>query len=313
MANGIRLFQNYVAGRLLYDLPGASTAVADGVTNGTTTITSATAAFTAADVGAPISGTDIPAGAYIAAYTNPTTVTLSAAATGSGAARAWVISREKVFHSSTLSQLSTIGTTQHQMVGLDPDGLAGAPEVVMVTRHDAAALWAQITRGREATAARAHAAGMDWTTGAFASDLETPHVKATRAAALNIATGGVEIAWDAEEEDLWGFHDNAVNNGRLTCPAERGGLYRAGSVVNLGAVGVAGKIGSIYLMKNGVAIPGAEFAVAQAAVLATSLELSFPVRLEPGDWLTVGVYIDNAAPVAMNVAKSAFYATRVGS
>lgn len=174
MANELRLFQNYVAGRLLYDLPIGSTAVADGVTNGTTTITSATAAFTAADVGAPISGTDIPAGAYIAAYTNPTTVVLSVAATGSGAARAWVISREKVFHSSTLSQLSTIGTTQHQMVGLDPDGLAGAPEVVMVTKHDAAALWAQITRSQEGTAARAHAAGMDWTTSVLASDFSLP-------------------------------------------------------------------------------------------------------------------------------------------
>lgn len=58
-------------------------AVADGVTNGTTTVTSATAAFTAADVNCAVSGTDIPAGAYIVSVTNGTTIVISAAATGS--------------------------------------------------------------------------------------------------------------------------------------------------------------------------------------------------------------------------------------
>lgn len=55
--------------------------VADGVTNSTTAITSATAAFTAADVGKPITGTGIPSGAYIASVQSATAATLSAAAT----------------------------------------------------------------------------------------------------------------------------------------------------------------------------------------------------------------------------------------
>lgn len=59
--------------------PGAS--VADGVTNSSTTVTSATAAFTAADVGRTISGTGIPGGATIVSITNATTVVISIAAT----------------------------------------------------------------------------------------------------------------------------------------------------------------------------------------------------------------------------------------
>jgi hypothetical protein len=59
--------------------------VTDGVTNGSATLTSPKeAAFTAADVGNPITGTYIPASTTISAYTSPTSVTLSNPATGSG-------------------------------------------------------------------------------------------------------------------------------------------------------------------------------------------------------------------------------------
>lgn len=55
--------------------------VTDGVTNSTTTITSATAAFTAADVGRPVHGAGIVPGASIDSVTNATTAVLSNAAT----------------------------------------------------------------------------------------------------------------------------------------------------------------------------------------------------------------------------------------
>jgi hypothetical protein len=69
----------------------AGRSVADGVTNGTTTVTSATAAFTAADVGRPVSGTDIPANTTIASVTNGTTVVLSQAATGTHSGNSFVL------------------------------------------------------------------------------------------------------------------------------------------------------------------------------------------------------------------------------
>ena len=58
-----------------------SRVVTDGVLNSTTTVTSATASFSQADVGKSISATGIPTGAYIASVTNSTTIILSAAAT----------------------------------------------------------------------------------------------------------------------------------------------------------------------------------------------------------------------------------------
>lgn len=76
-----------VAGFTLQDQPvallgGKGRLVIDGVTtSGSTTVTSATALFTAADVGRPITGPGIPAVTYIAARTSATSVTLSTAAT----------------------------------------------------------------------------------------------------------------------------------------------------------------------------------------------------------------------------------------
>lgn len=61
--------------------PAGSRTVADGVTATNTALTSATAAFTAGDVGAAVSGTGIAAGTTIASVTNATTVVLSAATT----------------------------------------------------------------------------------------------------------------------------------------------------------------------------------------------------------------------------------------
>lgn len=55
--------------------------IADAVLNSTTTITSATAAFTVADVGSLVIGTGLTLGTTIASVTNGTTAVLSAAAT----------------------------------------------------------------------------------------------------------------------------------------------------------------------------------------------------------------------------------------
>jgi hypothetical protein len=63
----------------------ASRSVADGATtSGGTGLTSATAAFTSADVGAVVSGTGIPAGTTIASVTNGTTAVMSANASATG-------------------------------------------------------------------------------------------------------------------------------------------------------------------------------------------------------------------------------------
>ena len=72
--------------------------VADGVTNSTTTVTSATAAFTSDDVGAIIACTDFPGGTTIASVTNATTVLASTAATASGSSKSRTITRTSALY-----------------------------------------------------------------------------------------------------------------------------------------------------------------------------------------------------------------------
>jgi hypothetical protein len=82
---------NYVGTLPSQLISGQGQAFEDGVANGTTTFTSATATFTANDVGAAITQlastattpSVIPAGTTIASFTNSTTVVLSQATTGS--------------------------------------------------------------------------------------------------------------------------------------------------------------------------------------------------------------------------------------
>lgn len=69
--------------------------VSDGVTNSTTTVTSATAAFVAGDVGSIITGSGIPAYTTIASVTNSTTAVLSAAATASASGVSLTITNQK--------------------------------------------------------------------------------------------------------------------------------------------------------------------------------------------------------------------------
>lgn len=62
-----------------------SRVVTDGVTtSGDATVTSATAAFTTADIGKPISGTGIPAGTKVRSINSATSIELTANATASG-------------------------------------------------------------------------------------------------------------------------------------------------------------------------------------------------------------------------------------
>lgn len=76
--------------------------VTDGVLNSSTTVTSATAVFTANDVGATITGTGIPAAATIVSRTNATTVVISAAATATSSGVTLTITQTATLGLATL-------------------------------------------------------------------------------------------------------------------------------------------------------------------------------------------------------------------
>lgn len=82
----VKLIQGGGLNSVLYNGGGSwaqvpTRTVTDGVLNGTTTVTSATAVFVSGDVGATLIGTGIPAGATITVRNSGTSVTISVAAT----------------------------------------------------------------------------------------------------------------------------------------------------------------------------------------------------------------------------------------
>lgn len=74
--------------------------------------------------------------------------------------------------SAGLSTLSVITSPDIAAVILDPGGVAGAPEVVWVTAHTAAATTATIARGKEGSSARQHLVGTPWVHGPTLLDYE---------------------------------------------------------------------------------------------------------------------------------------------
>jgi hypothetical protein len=72
--------------------------------------------------------------------------------------------------SAGLAFMPAIGTTQHMLLTLDPDGVGGAPETVMVTAHTGGASTATVTRGVKGSVARQHEAGVSWVHGPLADD-----------------------------------------------------------------------------------------------------------------------------------------------
>lgn len=87
----------------------------DAVTNGTTTVTSATANFISSDAGKTVTGTNIPASTTIASVTNATTIVLSQAATGSSSGGTLGIFGRQIYAGVTITGV-VVGSTQLGML-----------------------------------------------------------------------------------------------------------------------------------------------------------------------------------------------------
>lgn len=119
----------------LYLIEGSTTTVTDAALNSTTTLTSATAAFTAADVGKVIAGAGIPANTVIASRSNATTVILSQAATATGTGVTVTYSTPVTLHPNTGASSDVIAAptqTQYRVVRKIP-GQKQAQEFITVT------------------------------------------------------------------------------------------------------------------------------------------------------------------------------------
>ena len=129
------------------------------------------------------------------------------------------------FNSAALASLVAIGTTEHAAITLDPDGVGGAPEVVIVTAHTASATSATVLRGQEGTTARAHNLSTACVHSPTVRDFDYTQCRLTRAATQSVSSATVTaISWDTEVSDPVGWI--TVPGTTLTCPADEAGLYQ---------------------------------------------------------------------------------------
>lgn len=75
-------------------------------------------------------------------------------------------------NSAGLANLAAVSSTEAIII-LDPNRVAGAPEIVVVTAHTGSATSATIQRGQFGTTAREHASGTEWVHGPIASNAST--------------------------------------------------------------------------------------------------------------------------------------------
>lgn len=105
----------------------------DAVLNSTTTVTSATAAFTQDDVGKTITATGIPADTTISAVGSATSITLSAAATATATGVTITILNRDTYYTVTPSLDTTKG---NNLLGYDVTGFAEVVEIRCVADID---------------------------------------------------------------------------------------------------------------------------------------------------------------------------------
>lgn len=143
--------------------------------------------------------------------------------------------------SGGLANLQTIGTTNHASITIDPDGIHGDPEIVIVTAHSFPDGTATIARGQEGTIAREHKRDTPWVHTATARDYSEPWI-------------AYSPSWTSS-----GSPDPAIGNGSISAAY----LQRGTSLsirVNL-TIGTTTTLGSgswqIHLPTNIVAKSGA--------------------------------------------------------
>lgn len=138
---------------------------------------------------------------------------------------------------SALASLPAVAAPNTMWIVLDPLGVDGAPEVVKVTAHTAAATTATVTRGQQSTTGRAHAIATPFLVGVTKADLdELPFRKlAARGSLLvstdaNVAselvTGAADTVLKTDGTDpAWGkiatanIEDNAITAAKIAADA----------------------------------------------------------------------------------------------
>lgn len=136
--------------------------------------------------------------------------------------------------------------------------------------------------------------------------------RATASATQTNVTSGagyVPLALGAESYDVGGYHDNAVNNSRMTVPAGQAGAYAIGGRA-IFAASASGTYRFIQLAVNGVAIMDGRFPFDAVQLAYMSLNGAFVLAV--GDYVELRAAHDaGAVGTVLNVTSAALWLNRL--
>lgn len=135
-------------------------------------------------------------------------------------------------------------------------------------------------------------------------------VKVYRSAAYSMANNAITVMpWDAEEYDTDGFHDNAVNNSRLTVPVGLSGKYNV--KVSMGSDASMTNRFIVAVRKNGTVIRGGNVEVNSGGAFPM-LSVSCDVDLAEGDYIDSTYYQNSGSTKSFYNAQCAMSMFKIG-
>jgi hypothetical protein len=164
--------------------------------------------------------------------------------------------------------LPVIAAPDTMWLVLDPLGWSGAPEIVQITAHTAAATSVTVARAQQSTTARSHATGSAWAVAVTKSDLDGLPAKilTTRGDILvqgasgvtrlpGSGTAGLPLVWNGTDPVYQALSGSAIANDSITTAKINSAAVTASKIAN-GAVGQSqianGAVGTSQLADGSV-------------------------------------------------------------
>src|SRR3990167_8798804 len=118
---------------------------------------------------------------------------------------------------AALANIPAIVSPDICILVLDPTGSAGAPELVYITAHTAAATSATIARAKESTTARQHASGVDWAHVPTSKDFIPDNTTAGHVLTVTDANDGIPT-WAATADKVYNMPHTWTVTGTIAVP-----------------------------------------------------------------------------------------------
>jgi hypothetical protein len=190
-----------------------------------------------------------------------------------------------------------IGRIPEPGTGIPESIIAAKGDILTGTANDTPAVLSVGTNGHTLVADSSTATGLAWAApaaGSFVGCLVT-------APSPNQSTSNTvqtKVNFNTEDYDTDGFHDNSVNNSRITIPSGKGGYYFVYGFVSFDANTTGRRI--VYLTKNNATlIQNNGFSVATNTQYP-ALDIGIALNLAAGDYLELEAYQSSGGSLNLN-------------